>query len=71
MKATKQKTKVVWQWMQVGALRSALCWPWNQTNGGKLGAVNDNAWVLWNGVWTHESDLASTKAYWRKHGWTK
>jgi hypothetical protein len=55
--------------MGVGDLRSALRWPWDETRGGKYGAANDNGWVRWNGAWMHQSDLASTKAYWRRMGW--
>ena len=34
-----------WKWQGVNDLRAALCWPWDQTLGGKYGAQNDNGWV--------------------------
>lgn len=60
---------VAWVWMGVSDLRNALCWPWDQTHGGKYSAGNDNGWVFWHGVWTHHTDLASTQAYWKRNGW--
>lgn len=52
---------VPWKWERIGALRSALRWPWNETLGGKYGAGNDNGWVQveTNGIgrhWVHMTD---------------
>ena len=55
--------------MKASDVKAAYRWPWDMGTGGKYAAANDDDWTLLGGVWTHRTDLASTAAYWKKHGW--
>jgi len=54
--------------MRLTDLRNALRWPWDHTTG-KGSAGNDNGWLLLGSCWTHQSEVESTRAYWRRNGW--
>lgn len=67
--AAKRRTPApAWKWMRVSELRSALRWPFDHVIG-KGAAQNDNGWVKLGSAWTHQSEVESTRAYWRRNGW--